>query len=224
MNDHCAEHLATLLRLIERGDEIPPELKSHLATCAECARLLDAMNRVQADLERDDASANEEPVVAQTVEKSAAAVSESRRTRNLVTAIAIAATIAAGVWMLGYGVQSEFEGLANVGMAVLIFAPLFIGVTLLILLRKRLREPGRAIYRRLGPGRQLAGVCLGLAESMSVQVVIMRVVFLGLLFANGAGWWLYILLTLLMPTHPDDRQYLLRFQFARLVRRMRGEE
>jgi phage shock protein PspC (stress-responsive transcriptional regulator) len=222
MNERCAEHLATLLRTIERGDEIPPEVKSHLQTCTECTRLLDAMKRVQVDLEREESVVTEEAVVAQTVELSAAAVLRSRRTRTVIKAIAVAVTLAAAVWMIWYGVSSAVEGLAVVGIALLIVAPLFAAVALLLFLRQRFQEPGTAVYKRLKPGRLIDGVCLGLAETLRVQVLIVRVVFVGLFFASAVGFWLYVVCSLVMPPHPDDRQYLRRFQIARAFRRMTG--
>ena len=56
MNEHCAENLSALLRLIEHGEDVPADLRSHLATCTECARLLDAMKRMQSDVDREDAA------------------------------------------------------------------------------------------------------------------------------------------------------------------------
>jgi hypothetical protein len=46
-------------------------------------------------------------------------------------------------------------------------------------------------------------------------VRLIRLGFFALLFADGAGFWLYILLDLAMPVHPDDRQHLLRFRLKR---------
>ncbi|MEA2489920.1 MAG: hypothetical protein QOH21_1712, partial [Acidobacteriota bacterium] len=73
MNEDCAGHLATLLRLAESGEEIPTGVREHLTTCSECPRLLDAMNRMYGDVDAAEPPAIEEPVVEQTVERSAAA-------------------------------------------------------------------------------------------------------------------------------------------------------
>lgn len=220
MNEHCTEHLATLLRTIDSGEEIPAGVRAHLSTCAECARLLEAMNRVHADVDRADTAASDEAVVAETLQASAAAVNHSRRIRRVVTAIAVTVVLIAGAVMIGYGVQSLEEGLFVVGLTTLIIAPLFVTIALIVMLRQRMHAPGRPIYKRLKPGRQLDGVCLGLAEATGVQVILLRVAFVALFFASGTGFWLYILFALVMPVHPDDRQYLLRFQLMRAFRRM----
>ena len=220
MNDQCAEYLANLMKSIEHGNDVPPELKSHLATCAECGKLLDAMTRIQADIERGELSATEETVVEETVQASGTAVFRSRQARTVTRAIAVAVTLAAAAWMIVYGVGSPREGLAVVGIAFLIIAPLFVVIAVLHLLRERLRDPVRPIYKRLKPGMQLAGVCLGLSEAIGQPAIILRVAFFILFFVDGLGFWAYVVLALLMPTHPDDRQYLLRFRIARAFRRV----
>lgn len=218
MNDHCAQHLSALVFSIENGEEIPPELRAHLATCAECARLLDAMNRMYNDLDAPPEIAQER-LVAATVQKSAAAVFHSIRTRNVLRAIATAVAVVAGGWMLAYGVQSTGEGLRVVGVTLLIVAPLFIASALLWSVRERLQAPGQTVFRRLKPGRWLSGVCLGLSEQLKMPVALLRIGFIALFFANAFGFWLYVLLTFLLPVHPHDRQYLWRFRIAHAFRR-----
>lgn len=223
MNDRCAEHLTNLIRLIERGEDVPEDLRAHVATCAECARVLDAMTRLQSDVPaEDDGTVEEPPVIAETVEKGAAAVERSSRKREIARALAAAAIIAAAGFLLAFGIDNPGRLRAAIGVVFLAIAPLVVVITLLVVLRRRLHEPGKAVYRRLGPGRQLAGVCLGLAEATGVAVLVVRVIFLALFFADGAGLWIYLLLMILMPVHPDDRQYLWRFQIARAIRSVRG--
>lgn len=77
--------------------------------------------------------------------------------------------------------------------------------------------PGRAglPYKRLGAGRQLSGVCTGIAEKTGVPVSIIRLAFIVLVLAKLSGFVLYIVLDLLMEVHPDDRASLLRFRIRR---------
>jgi len=87
-----------------------------------------------------------------------------------------------------------------------------------------LRVPSRfALYKRLRPGYQLSGVCLGLADKTGIPVGILRLVFFVLALANGVGIWIYVVLDLLMPVHPEDRRHLLRFRALRWWRRTRGD-
>lgn len=50
-----------------------------------------------------------------------------------------------------------------------------------------------------GKNRMLLGVAGGLAEYFRIDPVIVRVIFILLVFANGIGVLLYVLLALLMP-------------------------
>ncbi|MEA2488349.1 MAG: PspC domain, partial [Acidobacteriota bacterium] len=101
----------------------------------------------------------------------------------------------------------------------LIVVPVGIVIALGLLLRDRLCKPGKTIYKRVKPGRILSGVCLGLSETLRAPVLIVRVVFVAFFLANGIGLWIYLFLMLLMPLHPDDRQYLWRFRIMRALRR-----
>ena len=77
--------------------------------------------------------------------------------------------------------------------------------------------PGRAglPYKRLGAGRQLSGVCAGIAEATRIPVAIIRLAFIVLFVARLSGFVLYIVLDLLMEVHPDDRASLVRFRIRR---------
>ena len=57
---------------------------------------------------------------------------------------------------------------------------------------------------RSGTNRAIAGVCGGIAEYLAIDATLVRVVFVGLLFAGGIGLLLYIVLLILMPQpgHP----------------------
>ena len=77
--------------------------------------------------------------------------------------------------------------------------------------------PGRAglPYKRLRAGRQLSGVCAGIAEKTRVPVTIIRLAFIVLVLAKLSGFVLYLVLDLLMEVHPDDRASMLRFRIRR---------
>ena len=78
---------------------------------------------------------------------------------------------------------------------------------------------GKQLYKRLGPGRMLGGVALGLAEATKLNVSVIRLLFFALFFFDGVGLIIYVLLVVFMPVHPDDRQHLLRFKLRRWMRR-----
>ena len=50
----------------------------------------------------------------------------------------------------------------------------------------------------------IAGVCSGLADYIGLDPIIVRLVFLLLLFAALGGFWLYIILWIIMPVQPES--------------------
>ncbi len=50
----------------------------------------------------------------------------------------------------------------------------------------------------------IAGVCSGLADYIGIDPTIVRLIFLLLLFAALGGFWLYILLWIIMPIQPGN--------------------
>jgi phage shock protein C len=50
----------------------------------------------------------------------------------------------------------------------------------------------------------LAGVCGGLAEYFGIDPTAIRLVFVLLLFAGFGGFWLYIILWVIMPLKPSQ--------------------
>lgn len=48
----------------------------------------------------------------------------------------------------------------------------------------------------------IAGVCSGLADYFGIDPVLIRVAFLLLLFAALGGFWLYVILWIIMPLKP----------------------
>jgi phage shock protein PspC (stress-responsive transcriptional regulator) len=151
------------------------------------------------------------------VGRTLAATEEEVRRRRTWRAVKLFALLA-GVFT--FGMAALFAAVGDAMPRWLIFAAAGIAaaaaislpiVVLLLLVRG---GDGR-IFQRLGPGSILLGVCRGLAEATSVDVRLIRLAFFALLFADGIGLTLYVLLALAMPVHPDDRQYLLRFRLRR---------
>jgi len=62
----------------------------------------------------------------------------------------------------------------------------------------------KKLYRS-NKNKQIGGVCGGLAEYFNLDVVIMRIIMICLIFVNGAGFLLYILLWIMLPVG-DDQQ------------------
>ena len=59
----------------------------------------------------------------------------------------------------------------------------------------------KRLYRQ-PKGKMIAGVCGGLAEYFDIDPVVMRVLFVVALFFGTMGFWLYILLWIIMPKKP----------------------
>ncbi len=50
----------------------------------------------------------------------------------------------------------------------------------------------------------IGGVCGGLAEYLGVDPTIIRLAFVILFFAGTGGFWLYIILWIVMPLQPEN--------------------
>ncbi len=59
--------------------------------------------------------------------------------------------------------------------------------------------PAKRLYR-INDGAMLAGVCNGIAAYMNIDVTIVRIVFVALTLAYGAGALLYIMMAILIPS------------------------
>ena len=55
---------------------------------------------------------------------------------------------------------------------------------------------------RLPHDKMIAGICTGLGKYFEIDPVIMRVLFVVALFMFGIGFWLYILLWIVIPKAP----------------------
>src|SRR5687768_16343457 len=144
-------------------------------------------------------------------------VRRKRIQRVIGVAVGVAAIMLAGVLlMLLPGGEAGTLGfwMYAIGMAALISAGFAVPILLVVYVLRDTAK--RRIYKRFKPGRMLHGVCLGLAEKMNLDVTLVRLIFLAFLVVGGGlGFWFYVALDVAMPVHPDDRQYLLRFQIGR---------
>jgi phage shock protein C len=59
-------------------------------------------------------------------------------------------------------------------------------------------EKTKKLYR-VEKGKIVFGVCAGLAEYMDLEATLVRLVFLILFFAGGSGFFVYLIVALLMP-------------------------
>lgn len=50
----------------------------------------------------------------------------------------------------------------------------------------------------------IAGVCSGLADYIGLDQIVVRLVFLLLSFAALGGFWLYVILWVIMPVQPEE--------------------
>ena len=210
----CITAMAAFARSLRDGTELDTAAREHLASCDRCAELLASAKEVE------DALTIEEPVsvtpdvaaVATTAERT---ITGKRFVRLFLNAVGITFIL------LAFVVIFSRKGGGPAALAVLIFTG--VAAFALVLARTVVRS-FRTVYKRLKPGRQLSGVCLGLSEATGVHVTLIRLAFVVLAFADGAGIVVYVLLDLLMPMHPDDRQHLWRFRIARAWRQWRGAE
>ena len=206
---NCNDAMAALVASLEQQTTLNDEQREHIRTCPRCREML-ASAKPALRIEPHDVAIDGAV---------AAAEKEVRRKRFwrgvrvfvgvLLVAAAAFATFAVQVGDVPLPEAFFFTGVGLV-VALLVVAP----VLLLVWFVR-----GHNLYRRLGPGRMLSGVCLGLSEASKMDLRLLRIIFLVLLLFDGAGFWLYILLTLAMPVHPDDRQHLLRFRVRRWWRR-----
>lgn len=207
---NCNEAVAALIASLENGTPMTAEQREHIRICGRCRELLDSAKQFQTLLAGNG-------IQPPPVDATLAATAEEVRRRRMWRALKIMAVCVA-VFVLG--MASLFAAIGEMLPQALIFisagiaAASMIALTIAVLLLL-VRGGTRRIYKRLGPGRVLSGVCLGIAEATRVDVRLIRLGFFALLFADGIGLALYILLDLAMPVHPDDRQYLLRFRLRR---------
>lgn len=64
----------------------------------------------------------------------------------------------------------------------------------------------KRLYR--SNNRMISGVCAGLAEYFNIDPVVVRAIFLGLIFAGGSGFIIYIILLIIVPERPKFDNYV----------------
>ncbi len=62
-------------------------------------------------------------------------------------------------------------------------------------------KPTKKLYRRMD-GKVIAGVCNGLGDYFEIDPVIMRVIFVLAFFFGSMGFWLYLILWIIIPKMP----------------------
>jgi phage shock protein PspC (stress-responsive transcriptional regulator) len=214
---NCNDAMAALVKSLEDGTTLNEEVREHLRLCVRCQEMLGAAKAVLRPAPDVD------PAMDAAVAAAEREVARKRFWRGVKILAAVGVVFAAFVaaMLVNRGELRVPEAvLFTVGG--LIVAMLFAGPLLLLIWF--VRGPKGRVYKRLGPGRMLSGVCLGLAEASKLDVRLLRVIFVVLLFFDGAGFWIYLLLDLAMPVHPDERQHLLRFRLRRWWRRMTNAE
>jgi phage shock protein C len=215
---NCNEAVAALVASLESGTDMTAEQREHIRTCARCRELLDSAKQFQTLLAGNG-------IETPSLEPVLSAAEEEVRRRREHRAIGICAGIllvigAAVAWALVVaGDAPAGEAVAVVGAALVIGAMMFAPILLILYLVRRSKGGKPRLYKRLGAGRQLSGVCLGIAEATGINVSLIRVAFVLLFFFHGSGLWLYVILDLAMPVHPQDRQHMLRFKVRRWMRR-----
>ena len=61
----------------------------------------------------------------------------------------------------------------------------------------------KKLYRKTGD-KVIAGVCAGLGDYFEIDPVIMRVLFVAAFFMGSMGFWLYIILWIIVPKAPKS--------------------
>lgn len=62
-------------------------------------------------------------------------------------------------------------------------------------------EP-KKLYRLVGQG-MIGGVCAGLAEYLSVDPTLIRLLFVFLALSGTAGIWIYLIMWVIIPVRPE---------------------
>lgn len=230
MNEaQCREVVASLLAFVENGTPMTDADRQHLNDCPQCKPMIDAFRTLNAT-ESDDVTADGDARREQAFDAAARELRAARRRRTITAALlatlAAILIIPALVIFPDYSPSMYLQSLALVALTLLIFGAVIV-LPLALLQRVVQGSPRsttqRPLYKRLGPGRQLAGVALGIAEHTGLSVIAVRLIFIALVVTKGAGLLLYIVLALSMPVHPADREYLLRFRLRRALANIRVE-
>jgi phage shock protein PspC (stress-responsive transcriptional regulator) len=208
MTEHnCTATITALLDHLENGTQLPDGAEE-LRACTSCSELVRRAQRLGALLEENEATESVTPVSEAVASMVVSEVVRRRRSRLWWSALAILA----GSIALGFYAATRMP--LRHPFAVAFMVSFLLGGPMLLLMISIRATGSGGIFKRL-EGRQLSGVCRGLSEAFGVPVWILRVLFIVLLFAKGAGLVIYLLLDFILPIHPADRANLLRFRLAR---------
>lgn len=215
---NCKEAVAALVASLESGVEMTDEQREHIRSCPRCRELLDSAKQFESILAGNGIDTPPlDPVLS--------AAEDEVRKRRQRRAIGVCAGVvlilgAAAAWMLVTADRLPVaEAFIVISSALVIAAILLIPFLILFYIVRRSKGGKPRLYKRLGKGRMLSGVCLGIAEATKLNVSAIRLGFFALMFFHGAGFWLYLMLDLAMPVHPEDRQHLWRFKVRRWMQR-----
>ncbi len=64
-------------------------------------------------------------------------------------------------------------------------------------------EEPRKLYRLPGKG-MIGGVCAGLGEYLTFDPTIIRLIFVLLFLTGSAGFWIYVIMWLIVPPKPGE--------------------
>jgi phage shock protein C len=223
----CRGVVGRLMAALEEGTGLSAEDRVHLETCPECSRLLQTVHRLEQELDAEAQAAGTagdaeheaaETRVGRAVDGASSALRTARRRRWGALVLAAVAFAAWQTWRSSHG-----RGLALGEAAVaFIFLAAIVGaaVVLPILLIRELGAAGRErrIYKRVR-GSWIAGVCVGLAEASGLSVSLIRLTFVMLALFGKSGVFLYLLLSLALDVHPEDREHLWTFKLRRWLKR-----
>jgi len=205
MPDHvCSSTISALLGHLENGTPLTPGVEDELRACNSCSDLVRRAQRLGSLLD------NAEPVADARIDTLAVESEVTRRHRRRLYWSAFAVLVASVALGLFVATRGQLHHPVAVAVIVAVF---FGGPVLLVIASIRSMSPGK-IYKRL-EGRQVSGVCRGLAEAWGAPVWVIRMAFVALLFGKGIGLLLYLVLDVVLPIHPADRAGLLRFRIAR---------
>lgn len=216
--------MAALVRATEEVVGMTAEIREHLLECGYCSDIVERARALERSLEHDHtehaSGARERGVdVANVAEEAQRLRRERLMGRWFLAGVSLLLFVLIMTPVLVERSAGTHEGTLFSALALAI-AVLFATPVVGLMSFGRTELQGRPrLYKRLGPGREVSGVCLGLAERTGWPVLAFRLLFLALMFVKGFGFWLYLLFDLAMPIHPSDRQFLLRFRIARMWRR-----
>lgn len=214
----CNEAVAALVASLESGTPMTDGQREHIRTCERCRELLDSAKQFQTILGGNGIQPPEVDATALAAER-VVRRAKTRRTLLVGLAIAIVSWLGVSLLLIRSGEAPPAEAFAVAGGAIALACVIALPFLLILLLARAARSSSDRWYRRLGPGSLFSGVCLGLAERFKLNVTMVRLLFVVAIFFDGLGIWVYLILELAMPVHPDDRQHLRRFRLRRWLAR-----